>query len=100
MVMSTLTLIVISGVLMSAITLVGRLTLVLSEKTLDRVTLSSVPLAAHEVPQELGDFGVLVYSGWARRKALLVRHLVGPPRGRTGQEWTDLNVGRVVCYEC
>ena len=27
--------------------------------------------AAHEVPQELGDFGVLVYSGWERRKALL-----------------------------
>jgi zinc and cadmium transporter len=27
--------------------------------------------AAHEVPQELGDFGVLLHSGWSRRKALL-----------------------------
>ena len=27
--------------------------------------------AAHEVPQELGDFGVLVQSGWAKRSALL-----------------------------
>ena len=27
--------------------------------------------AAHEVPQELGDFGVLVHSGWPPRRALL-----------------------------
>jgi zinc and cadmium transporter len=27
--------------------------------------------AAHEVPQELGDFGVLVHGGWTRRRALL-----------------------------
>lgn len=27
--------------------------------------------AAHEVPQELGDFGVLVHGGWSRRRALL-----------------------------
>lgn len=27
--------------------------------------------AAHEVPQELGDFGVLVHGGWPRRTALL-----------------------------
>ncbi len=27
--------------------------------------------AAHEVPQELGDFGILVNSGWDRRTALL-----------------------------
>jgi zinc and cadmium transporter len=26
--------------------------------------------AAHEVPQELGDFGILVHSGWKRRSAL------------------------------
>lgn len=29
-----------------------------------------VAAAAHEVPQELGDFGVLVHSGWGSRRAL------------------------------
>ncbi|MFW6090679.1 MAG: ZIP family metal transporter [Actinomycetota bacterium] len=29
-----------------------------------------VAAAAHEVPQELGDFGVLVHSGWRARRAL------------------------------
>lgn len=27
--------------------------------------------AAHEIPQELGDFGLLVHSGWSPRRALL-----------------------------
>jgi zinc and cadmium transporter len=27
--------------------------------------------AAHEIPQELGDFGILLKSGWSRRAALL-----------------------------
>ena len=27
--------------------------------------------AAHEVPQELGDFGVLLHGGWQKKKALL-----------------------------
>ena len=27
--------------------------------------------AAHEVPQELGDFGVLLHGGWEKRRALL-----------------------------
>lgn len=27
--------------------------------------------AAHEVPQELGDFGVLIHGGWSKGKALL-----------------------------
>ncbi|MBU9888365.1 MAG: ZIP family metal transporter [Candidatus Omnitrophica bacterium] len=30
-----------------------------------------IAAAAHEIPQELGDFGALVYSGWSRKKALL-----------------------------
>jgi zinc and cadmium transporter len=30
-----------------------------------------VAAAAHEIPQELGDFGVLVHGGWSKGKALL-----------------------------
>jgi zinc and cadmium transporter len=33
--------------------------------------------AAHEVPQELGDFGVLIHGGWDRRSALLFNLLSG-----------------------
>ena len=33
--------------------------------------------AAHEVPQELGDFGVLVHGGWKRGQALLLNLLSG-----------------------
>ncbi len=33
--------------------------------------------AAHEIPQELGDFGVLIHGGWSRRKALLFNLLSG-----------------------
>jgi zinc and cadmium transporter len=33
--------------------------------------------AAHEVPQELGDFGVLVHGGWNRRRALLWNFISG-----------------------
>ncbi len=31
--------------------------------------------AAHEIPQELGDFGVLVHGGWEKRKALMYNAL-------------------------
>ncbi|RLA31481.1 MAG: ZIP family metal transporter [Gammaproteobacteria bacterium] len=33
--------------------------------------------AAHEVPQELGDFGVLVHGGWSKRRALIFNVLSG-----------------------
>jgi zinc and cadmium transporter len=33
--------------------------------------------AAHEVPQELGDFGVLIHGGWRRNSALLLNLLSG-----------------------
>jgi zinc and cadmium transporter len=33
--------------------------------------------AAHEVPQELGDFAVLVHGGWEKRRALLMNLLSG-----------------------
>ena len=34
-------------------------------------------LAAHEIPQELGDFGILVHSGWSRSRALLINLVSG-----------------------
>ncbi|HEU5303996.1 MAG TPA: ZIP family metal transporter [Gemmatimonadales bacterium] len=33
--------------------------------------------AAHEIPQELGDFGVLIHGGWPRRRALILNVLSG-----------------------
>ena len=33
-------------------------------------------IALHEIPHEIGDFGVLLYSGWSRRQALLSNFLV------------------------
>jgi zinc and cadmium transporter len=37
---------------------------------------STVAIAAHEVPQEIGDFGVLIYGGFERRKAIVVNFLI------------------------
>jgi len=36
-----------------------------------------IAAAAHEIPQELGDFGVLVKGGWKKRKALLYNVISG-----------------------
>ena len=36
-----------------------------------------IAAAAHEVPQELGDFGILVRGGWSRRTALAANVLSG-----------------------
>lgn len=35
--------------------------------------------AAHEVPQELGDFAVLLHAGWSKSRALLLNLLSGLP---------------------
>jgi zinc and cadmium transporter len=35
--------------------------------------------AAHELPQELGEYGVLLHGGWTRRKALVVNVLSSLP---------------------
>lgn len=37
---------------------------------------ATVAVALHEIPQEVGDFGILVYSGFSRMKALLWNGLV------------------------
>lgn len=34
-----------------------------------------VVAAAHEIPQEFGDFGILLHSGWEKKKALLYNFL-------------------------
>jgi zinc and cadmium transporter len=36
-----------------------------------------IAAAAHEIPQELGDFGVLVHGGWSKRRALVFNLLSG-----------------------
>lgn len=36
-----------------------------------------IAAAAHEVPQEIGDFGVLLHGGWSKRRALLFNLLSG-----------------------
>lgn len=37
---------------------------------------TTLAVALHEIPQEIGDFGVLVYGGFEKRKALLLNFLV------------------------
>lgn len=36
---------------------------------------TTVAMALHEIPQEIGDFGVLLYSGFSRRRALFANFL-------------------------
>ena len=94
--MSTLGWIISTGIVMSAIALIGSVTLLLKETTLQRIMLPLVAFAAgsliggaffhidirlgltawlaaaaHEIPQELGDFAVLINGGWSRRGALV-----------------------------
>lgn len=37
---------------------------------------TSLAVALHEIPQEIGDFGVLMYAGWKKGKALVFNFLV------------------------
>ncbi len=37
---------------------------------------TTVAVAFHEIPQELGDFGVLLHAGWKPKKALIANFLV------------------------
>lgn len=39
--------------------------------------ITTLAVALHEIPQEIGDFGVLVYGGYRRTKALLFNFLSG-----------------------
>ncbi len=37
---------------------------------------ASIAVISHEIPQEIGDFGVLLHSGWTVKKALMANFLV------------------------
>ncbi|MFA7252846.1 MAG: ZIP family metal transporter [Candidatus Paceibacterota bacterium] len=37
---------------------------------------TTIAVAIHEIPQEIGDYGVLVYAGFKRKTALLLNYLV------------------------
>jgi len=38
-------------------------------------TVTTLAIALHEIPQEIGDFGVLIYGGFERVKALILNYL-------------------------
>jgi zinc and cadmium transporter len=38
---------------------------------------TTIAVALHEIPQEISDFGVLIYSGLERRRALMLNFLAG-----------------------
>jgi zinc and cadmium transporter len=37
---------------------------------------TTIAISAHEIPQEIGDFGVLIYGGFSKKKALTLNFLV------------------------
>jgi len=37
---------------------------------------TTIAIAAHEIPQEIGDFGVLIYGGFEKKKAIILNFLV------------------------
>ena len=38
---------------------------------------TTIAVALHEIPQEFGDFGVLVHGGYKKKKAILINFLIG-----------------------
>ncbi len=50
--------------------------------------ISTLAIALHEIPQEIGDFGVLLYAGFKKKKALIANFLVA----------TTVIIGGIVGY--
>lgn len=38
--------------------------------------ITTIAIALHEIPQEIGDFGVLLHAGWSNKKALIANFMV------------------------
>lgn len=39
--------------------------------------ITSLAIALHEIPQEIGDFSVLIYSGFSKQKAIFLNFMIG-----------------------
>jgi zinc and cadmium transporter len=39
--------------------------------------ITTIAIFVHEIPHELGDFGILIHKGWSRKKAILLNGLSG-----------------------
>ena len=58
----------------------------------------------HEIPQELGDFGVLVHSGWSPRLALAANFVsalafpIGGVVAWTSATWIDVSLLRITMF--
>lgn len=37
---------------------------------------TTIAISTHEIPQEIGDFGVLIYGGFSKKKAIVLNFLV------------------------
>jgi zinc and cadmium transporter len=61
---------------------------------------TSLAVAAHEIPQEVGDFAVLLHSGFSRGKALLFNVLSSLTTlvGALGAYWSLANMQQVLPY--
>lgn len=64
-------LILISVIAVSSISLAVVLFLAFNEGLLKRILPIILAIALHEIPQEIGDFGILIYGGLAKLKALI-----------------------------
>lgn len=38
--------------------------------------ITTLAIALHEIPQEIGDFGVLIHAGFEKKKALIINYLI------------------------